>query len=172
MELDAALAEVERLRTFERLYHVSPHSEPLPRTCPLCRSVPVPGDGHQLLRWPTSGRPELRCPSWVGGLRVGAFEALGITFTAQPGVLRLPSPVPVEPVPQPAGEVAALVITVDPPEPTVGPGLTYTPVEDPATVAPMTGRLTPDMSPSRHPSLAAVPEPPAPATVVPPVEGP
>jgi hypothetical protein len=89
-----------------------------------------------------------------------------------PGVLRLPSPVPVEPVPQPAGEVAALVITVDPPEPTVGPGLTYTPVEDPATVAPMTGRLTPDMSPSRHPSLAAVPEPPAPATVVPPVEGP
>jgi hypothetical protein len=84
VELDAALAEVERLRTFERLYHVSPHSEQLGR-CPLCRTVPVPGDGHRLTRWP-SGRPELQCPSWVGGLRVGAFEALGITFTAKPDV--------------------------------------------------------------------------------------
>jgi hypothetical protein len=162
-----ALAEIERRRIFERLYHVSPHSEQLGR-CPLCRTVPVPGDGHHLVRWPTSGRPELRCPSWVGGLKVGAFEALGITFTAPPGVLRLPSPAPWEPVPQPAGEAPELiegartvdiVITVDDHEPPA-PGLTYTPI-DPATVAPVAGRLTPDMSPAAHPALAAVPGPPA-----------
>jgi hypothetical protein len=39
-----------------------------------------------------------------------------------------------------------IVITVDDHEPPA-PGLTYTPI-DPATVAPVAGRLTPDMSPA------------------------
>jgi hypothetical protein len=178
--IDVLEAEVAGLRGSAALQSVSERFPDGP--CPICLLTPTPNDGHKLLRG-FSGLPEISCPSGTRGRRVGNFACLGSQWVGLAGALRLPSfPVATgtflsDEAPEliEGARTVDIVITVDDPQEPTAPGLTYGPVEDPvpvATVAPMTGRLTPDMSPAAHPALAAVVGPPASATVAPTEEAP